>query len=141
MKSLTNFACRLAVLSILILSFVEAAEPQYEWQEITSSAPFAPRDGAGALTYQGKMWLIGGWNPGDKKFFPRICNNEVWSSENGKDWTLVKLNSFLDDKFDATKDWEGRHTAGYVVFKDKMWVIGGDVNQHHYQNDVWTSTN
>jgi len=114
--------------------------PQYRWEKVTLKAAFAPRDGAGALTYKGKMWLIGGWNPGDKKFFPRICNNEVWNSTDGKTWNLIKPNSFLDRTFDAEKDWEGRHTAGYVVFKDKMWIVGGDVNQGNYQNDVWNST-
>jgi hypothetical protein len=111
----------------------------YEWVQVTKQAPFAPRDGAGALTFRGRMWLIGGWNPGDKKHFPRICNNEVWSSADGATWTLEKPNTFLDDSFDATRDWEGRHTAGYVVFQDKMWIVGGDVNQKHYQSDVWNS--
>ncbi len=118
-----------------------ADEPRYEWRNVTHKAAFAPRDGAGALTFQDRMWLIGGWNPGDKQAFPRICNNEVWSSLNGKEWTLVKPNTFLNDRFDSASDWEGRHTAGYVVFKDKLWIIGGDVNQKHYQNDVWSSTN
>ena len=85
------------------------------------------------------MWFLGGWNPGDKKHFPRICNNEVWSSADGATWTLVKPNTFLDRTFDPTKDWEGRHTAGYVVHKDKMWIVGGDVNQGHYHSDVWNS--
>jgi hypothetical protein len=114
--------------------------PQYEWVQVTLTAPFAPRDGAGALTYHGKMWLLGGWNPGDKKHFPRICNNEVWNSEKGTDWKLIKPNTFLDASFDSQKDWEGRHTAGYVVHRDKMWIVGGDVNQKHYHFDVWNST-
>src|SRR5262249_23696332 len=41
--------------------------------------------------------------------------------------------------FDATRDWEGRHTAGYVVFRDCMWIVGGDGNQGHYHDDVWRS--
>jgi hypothetical protein len=85
------------------------------------------------------MWLIGGWNPGDKVHFPRICNNEVWSSADGVDWTLEKPNTFSSEKFDAESDWEGRHTAGYAVYKDRMWIIGGDANQGHYQSDVWCS--
>ncbi len=85
------------------------------------------------------MWLLGGWNPGDKVYFPRICNNEVWSSADGAAWTLEKPNTFLDARFDPTRDWEGRHTAGYAVFRDKLWIIGGDANQGHYQNDVWNS--
>jgi hypothetical protein len=112
----------------------------YEWVSINPTAPFAARDGAGALTYHGRMWFLGGWNPGDKKHFPRICNNEVWSSADGKDWRLDKPNTFLDAKFDPTKDWEGRHTAGYVVHRDRMWIVGGDVNQGHYHFDVWNSS-
>lgn len=115
------------------------ATPTYEWQLVNAQAAFAPRDGAGALSFAGRLWFLGGWNPGDKKHFPRICNNEVWSSADGQDWTLVKPNTFLDAKFDPASDWEGRHTAGYVVYKDKMWIVGGDVNQGHYHFDVWNS--
>ncbi len=123
-------------------SATSAAEPvpTYRWEPVTLKAPFAARDGAGALVYKKRMWLLGGWNPGDKVHFPRICNNEVWSSQDGLDWKLDKPNTFLDRKFDTSSDWEGRHTAGYVVFRDKMWIIGGDVNQSHYQHDVWNST-
>ena len=113
--------------------------PAYKWVNVTRKAEFSPRDGAGALVFNGKMCLLGGWNPGDKVNFPRICNNEVWSSEDGLDWTLEKPNTFLDDRFDPGSDWEGRHTAGYVVHRGKMWIVGGDANQGHYQYDVWNS--
>ena len=112
----------------------------YEWEQVTAHAPFAPRDGAGSLVFQDRMWLLGGWSPQDSVYFPRICNNEVWSSVDGLSWDLVKPNSFIDDSFDASLDWEGRHTAGYVVHDDLMWIAGGDVNQGYYQNDVWSST-
>ena len=111
----------------------------YRWINVTNDAAYAPRDGAGALVFKKKMWLLGGWNPGDKEHFPRICNNEVWSSQDGATWTLEKPNTFIDANFDSAFDWEGRHTAGYVVHKNKMWIVGGDVNQKHYQYDVWNS--
>lgn len=111
----------------------------YQWKNITMKAPFAFRDGAGALVYKDKMWLLGGWNPLDKKYFPRICNNEVWNSSDGLHWNLIKENTYLNKSFDPFHDWEGRHTAGYVVYQDQMWIVGGDVNQGHYQNDVWKS--
>ena len=114
--------------------------PSYLWVKVALPAAFAPRDGAGALVHRNRMWLIGGWNPRDRAHFPRICNNEVWSSQDGADWTLVKPNTFLDRSFDAELDWEGRHTAGYVVYDDKMWIVGGDANQGHYMFDVWNST-
>jgi hypothetical protein len=112
---------------------------RYSWEKVTLEAPFAPRDGAGALSFQDRMFLIGGWNPGDKKHFPLVCNNEVWSSAEGREWTLEKPNTFLDKSFDPASDWEGRHTAGYAVHQGKMWIVGGDANQGHYQNDVWNS--
>jgi hypothetical protein len=114
-------------------------ETRYRWTHITDNAPFAARDGAGALVFKDRMFLLGGWNPNDKAHFPRICNNEVWSSTNGSDWTLVKANTFLDEHFDNERDWEGRHTAGYAVYQDRLWIIGGDVNQGHYHYDVWNS--
>jgi len=111
----------------------------YQWINVTNNAAYPPCDGAGALVFNDRMWLLGGWNPRDKKHFPRICNNAVWSSRDGAKWTLEKGNSFLDKSFDPKSDWEGRHTAGYAVFKNKMWIVGGDANQGHYQNDVWNS--
>lgn len=117
-----------------------AEPPEYVWEQVTARAGFAPRDGAGALTFQGRMWFLGGWNPGDKRHFPRICNNEVWNSRDGRDWTLVKPNTFLDANFDPRSDWEGRHTAGYAVYRNRLWIIGGDVNQGNYHFDVWNST-
>ena len=72
---------------------------QYVWLPVDRQAAFAPRDGAGVLSFRGRMWLLGGWNPGDKVHFPRICNNEVWSSADGAAWTLEKPNTFLDASF------------------------------------------
>ena len=112
---------------------------EYEWIKITAEANFAPRDGAGALVFNDKMWLLGGWNPEDPTNFPRICNNEVWSSTDGANWTLEKPGTFGTKSFDPRSDWEGRHAATYTVFKNRIWIIGGDANQHHYQYDVWNS--
>ena len=136
MKSLT----RRTSLLLLITLLGQASADEYQWTNVTMKAKFARRDGAGALVYRGRMFLIGGWNPIDRKIFPRICSNDVWSSVDGKTWVELKPNSFRDRKFNKTKDWEGRHTAGYVVHRNKMWIIGGDVNQGYYQHDVWNSS-
>ncbi|MGE3820558.1 MAG: hypothetical protein AB7I30_14185 [Isosphaeraceae bacterium] len=113
---------------------------EYEWTCVTEDARFPWRDGAGALTFKGRMWLLGGWNSNDEANFPRYCVNEVRSSQDGIDWIAVRKNTFSRrGLFDPTRDWEGRHTAGYAVFNDKMWIIGGDVNQGHYHFDVWNS--
>ena len=113
--------------------------PTYEWEKVTMEAPFPPRDGLGVLAYKDRMWVLGGWNPTDKVNFPRICSNEVWSSQDGLTWTEEKKNTYLDKSFDVEQDWEGRHCAGYVVFQDKMWILGSDANQGYYMYDVWNS--
>lgn len=101
----------------------------YVWQAANEKCAFAARDGAGSLVFKDKMWLLGGWNPGDKVNFPKVCNSEVWSSTDGITWKLELKEA----------PWEGRHCAGYVVHQDHMWIVGGDCNQGHYQNDVWKS--
>ena len=63
-----------------LLFAVCANAVEYEWVEVTGKAAFAPRDGAGALVYKDRMWLIGGWNPRDEKHFPLDCTNDVWTS-------------------------------------------------------------
>jgi len=113
--------------------------PEYTWEQVNGNAAFAPRDGAGALTFKDRMWLIGGWNPLDKKHFPRICSNDVWSSDDGRQWRRERRNTFVDETFDPLADWEGRHTAGYAVLDGYLWILGGDENQGHYQGDVWRS--
>ena len=118
-----------AQLALWMVTAMTAQQPAYQWTSLTEQAAFAPRDGAGLLSFDGKLWLLGGWNPGDKVHFPQICNSEVWSSPDGREWTLVNPQA----------PWEGRHTAGYVVHRGRMWIVGGDANQHHYQNDVWSS--
>lgn len=113
---------------VMVVGQIGPAE-LYRWQEATQQAAFAARDGAGLLSFQGRLWLLGGWNPRDKEHFPKICNSEVWSSEDGATWTLVLPQA----------PWEGRHTAGYAVHHGRMWIVGGDCNQGHYQPDVWSS--
>jgi len=103
--------------------------PKYEWTQVTAQAAFAGRDGAGALVFKDRMWLLGGWNPGDKENFPLICNSEVWSSTDGAEWKLETPEA----------PWEPRHCAGYVVHNDRMWILGGDTTQKHHQNDIWSS--
>ncbi len=101
----------------------------YRWTKVTENAPFAARDGAGALAFNNRMWLLGGWNPTDNIFFPKVCNSEVWSTADGAAWKLELRQA----------PWECRHTAGYAVHRKKMWIIGGDCIQGHYQNDVWST--
>ena len=102
----------------------------YQWVCVTEEADFVWRDGAGALVFKDKMWLLGGWRFEDQPPHAHSCNSEVWSSTDGAAWVLTN----------AKAPWECRHCAGYVVHNEMMWIVGGDTNQGHYQNDVWNSS-
>lgn len=113
----------------------------YRVSQVSPLLAVPPRDGAGTLVFADRMWLLGGWNPERPVDFPRETVNDVWSSTDGATWQLEKPNTFVDDSFDATADWEGRHTANYFVRGGRMWIVGGDALTGVYQNDVWTSDN
>ncbi len=120
------------------ITIAPSNKQSYAWEQVAVDAPFGPRDGAGGIVHDGKMWLVGGWNP---ERFPLQCANDVWSSVDGAKWTMEKPNTFLDAAtFDKKSDWEGRHFGGYHAFDGKMWIVGGDPNQGYYQTDVWSST-
>jgi hypothetical protein len=101
----------------------------YQWICVNENADFTWRDGAGALVFKDKMWLLGGYRYEGRLPHTRSCNSEVWSSTDGTTWVLEN----------AKAPWEGRHCSGYVVHQNMMWIVGGDTNQGHYQNDVWNS--
>ncbi len=114
---------------------VSVVAAEYKWTEVTKAAAFCQRDGAGAATYRGKMWLLGGWGD-DPEGGPRhVGFNDVWNTTDGLRWTQIRPHTLS-----GTGVWEGRHCGGYVVFADQMWIVGGDPLLKHYQNDVWNST-
>jgi len=114
-----------------------SSEPphNYVWSNVALHVDFAGRDAFGVLVLNGKVWMLGGWtNQHDVPGFPETgdpgccTTNEVWNSSDGVHWTYV-----------GVAPWERRHTAGWVVFNNMMWVIGGDNNLGHYQSDVWNT--
>jgi len=82
-------------------------EAGIQWRKVENS-PFSPRDGAGLVEFEGKMWLLGGWKHG-------VTCSEVWNSSDGINWTYIN-----------EAPWGARHCAGFVVFNNTMWVISGD---------------
>jgi hypothetical protein len=137
--------------------------PTLTWTRVTDSAPFPPRDSAGELVFNGRMWLFGGYTP--------EVINDVWSSEDGATWTRVgeipnksgvniPVNLVYEGKMwvvcndgclyssangaDWTlvteqAPWRGRYAMGGAVFVKKMWVMGGMKGAALF-NDVWSSS-
>jgi hypothetical protein len=103
------------------------------WELVTSSAAWRSSDIPMALVFQDKMWFMGGWYNG--RLAGHTATREVWWSTDGSHWERAK---------DA--GWSPRMGAGAVVFKDKMWILGGTEDylfardDKPLRNDVWCSS-
>jgi hypothetical protein len=81
------------------------------------------------VVFNDRMWVIGGWGgnyscPGD------CCKPIVWSSGNGVNWTKETSNAAFGPR--------AGHRA--IVFKNRIWVIGGrNLTSWDPMNDVWYS--
>ena len=101
------------------------------WQQVTEKAGWSPRIAAGAVVFQGRMWVLGGTENyyfGDDK----SLKNDVWSSADGKEWKQET----------AHAPWSPRAYQAAVVQDGKIWVFGGGNYLPKYQalNDVWYSS-
>ena len=102
------------------------------WRLATKQAPWNSSDLPMSLSFNGRMWLMGGWHDG--RLPSHGASNEVWSSTDGVNWLMVTKNA----------GWSPRLAAGAVVFKDRMWIIGGTEDYYFgddasNKNDVWST--
>ena len=102
------------------------------WTQVLNQAPWKHSDLSMSLVFKDRMWMMGGWYNG--RMEGHESGNEVWSSTNGLDWNVATRQA----------GWSPRIAAGAVVFKNRMWVLGGQ--QDYYfgtdddlKNDVWSS--
>ena len=101
------------------------------WTCATEAAPWSPRYRHRVLSYQGRMWIIGGaighttesgkWDDG--------WEGDVWASVNGKQW----------DQALVSAPWAARSSHSAVVHDKAMWIFGGR-NPQQSVSDVWRST-
>ena len=108
----------------------------YTWTCVTSDVPWLPHDGAPLVSFEGKLFILGGWNQyaekrpelageGAGSFESEVCS-EVWCSEDdGASWSLA-----------TTAPWSGRHMHGGVVHDGHIWIVGAE---NATPDDVWKS--
>ena len=98
------------------------------WRENTSNAGWTARESHQVVAHRGRMYLMGGWEPGER--------NDVWSSLDGKNWSLVT----------GSAGWSARGLHQALVHNGRMYVLGGRVGpgdrgnrDNGDRNDVWSS--
>ncbi|MCE9603640.1 MAG: galactose oxidase [Planctomycetia bacterium] len=96
------------------------------WELATANAGWSPRAYHQAVVLNGKIYVFGGGN-----YVPKYhATNDVWSSEDGIQWTKVT----------AAAPWSPRLWFSSVVYRDRMWVLGGwSNNPSRNWGDVWHS--
>ncbi len=102
------------------------------WNLVTRDAPWKHSDLPMTLTFNDRMWLMGGWYNG--RLPGHSASSEVWSSTDGVKWIQETKKA----------GWSPRIAAGAVVFKGRMWILGGTENYYFgdeksLKNDVWSS--
>jgi Kelch motif len=103
------------------------------WNRITENAGWKHSDLGMSLVFDDKMWFMGGWYNG--RLPGHSASNEVWSSTDGATWQQAATRAA----------WPPRLAAAVVVFKGKMWLLGGTEDYYFgddrsLKNDVWSST-
>lgn len=94
------------------------------WERVSSGAQWAGRSRFGCTSYQGRIWVIGGWN-GNSGY------NDVWNSTDGQAWTRVT----------AAAPWSPRWNFGIAEFRNRLWIFGGQTGpeDHDVTNEIWSS--
>lgn len=102
-----------------------------DWNLVTQNAEWTPRCAAAIVSFQNKLWILGGTTDyyyGNKN----SLLNDVWCSDDGKNWTLATKNA----------EWSPRAFHQAVVLNDRIYVMGGGNYDPEYwgYNDVWSSS-
>jgi len=101
----------------------KSESPGIDWERTVEAAPFVARKFHQTVSFQDKLWVIGGIGDENSGFL-----NDVWHSSDGITWAEATPNSTFSPR--------GFHTA--LVFDDKIWVIGGGGVPGNV-NDIWYS--
>lgn len=97
-----------------------------QWQLETANAGWSKRAYAQAVVFDAKIWIMGG---GKRAPDPAVATHDVWCSEDGVHWTEVT----------SAAQWAPRLWFSLVVYRNRMWVLGGWSDQNHNFGDVWYS--
>ncbi len=100
------------------------------WTEHTDSAPFGNLSHHGGLSFNSKLWVLGGLQDGTN---PR---NFVYNTSDGANWTQV----LADTGSPSGSQWSQRYGHATTVFSSKLWVLGGR-NSGGRNNEIWNSSN
>ena len=91
------------------------------WTATTTAAPWGGRQYAELFSFNGRLWITGGFWGG--------VYADIWSSADGVSWTQES----------AQADFGPRFAHRVVTDGKQLWLIAGSDGYQSAQRDVWTS--
>lgn len=89
------------------------------WEQVLAEAPWDPRRYGAVESYDGKLWLVGGYAYDEDGVGHDL--SDTWMSEDGINWIQVP------------SPFPARHAAGLEVHDGALYLVAGS----HLQSDIW----
>jgi hypothetical protein len=84
------------------------------WTCHLKAAPWEPRQYHDVAVFDGRLWVLEGWNQTNR--------NDVWHSADGEKWHQL-----------PDTPWKPRHAASVFVHDNALWMVTGN----NMEGDVW----
>jgi hypothetical protein len=92
------------------------------WTATTTAAPWGRRSNAELVSFNGRLWIIGGFWGG--------VYADIWSSADGVTWAQETAQAEFGPRFNQRVITDGK----------QLWLIAGAEGHQSAQRDVWSST-
>lgn len=93
-----------------------------KWEQLGTSPSLPHLIFFAATGFKGALWIVGGYDG-------KAATSSVWKSQDGLLWTRVIEKA----------PWSARSGGNVIVFRDRMFLLGGGVIDGPQANDVWST--
>lgn len=120
-----KYSIKIIIFSLATLLLVaNGSVDGINWTQATASAAWVGRETHTSLTYDNKIWVMGGWGNGG------VHRKDVWYSTDGVNWVQAT----------SVADWPSRRGHLSVAHDNKMWILGGRDGPNSSLGDIWHTT-
>lgn len=105
------------------VSQVWTSDDGKDWKIVVRRAPWDGREGYNRFVFDGKMWIVGGWDRNQRRDIP------IWSSVDGENWS-----EFAPEGETAETLFQ---TAHLFTTGDTLWAVDNLSEKNH---SIWSTT-